>query len=63
MDEIFKSCRSCVFHETYWDEIDGEMFDDGCVCNNDEGEKYHFDNCDEYNKPPFKGCPFWADKE
>ena len=54
-----KFCVTCKHHEQYWDEIDGDWYDDGCVCHR-EPEGTHADSCAER-----KECPVWEarDKE
>jgi hypothetical protein len=56
-----EDCTSCKFHQVYFDEDF-----DGCVCWNDEGHKYHIDNCSiEYLgvNPIPKGCPYYEKEE
>ena len=36
-------CFGCKWHEAFSDEIDGEWFNDGCVCNNEQAEKELFE--------------------
>jgi hypothetical protein len=39
-------CRTCKYHREYWDEIDGELYHDGCFCDNDHVKwKGHFNSC------------------
>ena len=55
------SCDGCKFHSEYWDEIDGEMYDDGCYCENEEAifevdgttEDWHFSCCTDKECPCF----------
>lgn len=51
-------CFGCKYHETFLDEIDGEWFDDGCVCNNEQAEKEdrHIKCCWEYGVK--EKCPY-----
>lgn len=44
------NCFGCKWHETFSDDINGESFDDGCICNNEkaESENRHIKCCLEY---------------
>ena len=51
-------CEGCIHHSHYWDEVDGELYDDGCYCKNLEAQSpidYHLRNC--YSG--IKGCPYF----
>lgn len=37
-------CRRCKYHKQYWNIINGEYVDDGCVCEK-ENCKNHFSCC------------------
>jgi len=55
-------CSSCTYHEEYEDEIDGDLYDDGCVCTNEKAQKpinYHLKNC--YSNS--NDCPYFKSKE
>lgn len=52
-------CCDCIYHETFSDDVEGESFDDGCVCLNERAEKEnrHLECCWKYggkNKCPYK---------
>ena len=51
-------CFGCKWHETFSDEIDGEWFSDGCICNNEQAEKedMHTKCCWDYNGK--EKCPY-----
>lgn len=55
-------CEGCIHHSHYWDEVDGELYDDGCYCKNLEAQSpidYHLRNC--YSG--IKGCPYFESTE
>ena len=51
-------CFNCKYHEVFWDEIDSEMFDDGCICNHKQAEieDRHIKCCWNYNGK--EKCPY-----
>lgn len=51
-------CFNCKYHEVFWDEIDGERFDDGCICNHEQAEieDRHTKCCWDYNGK--EKCPY-----
>jgi len=58
-----KNCSNCEWHEWYWDEIDGEQIDDGCVCHR-KPEGTHAESC--HTDKAIENCidcPVWEKKE
>ena len=51
-------CFDCKYHETFSDNIEGESFNDGCLCHNEEAEEkdMHFKCCREYEGK--ESCPY-----
>lgn len=57
-----KTCNKCLFHEFLTSEVNGTIYDDGCICNHKKGNnEYHFWNCSNYVMPgeEYLGCPSW----
>ena len=59
---IEASCTFCSYHTFYSDELsDGSYESDGCTCDHQEGdEHYHVNNCTEYVREKFEGCPYYS---
>jgi hypothetical protein len=62
MDKI---CCNCANHETFTDEIDGEYYDDGCLCHHVLGDKeFHINCCYEYTSSEnFKECIYFEESQ
>lgn len=55
------TCDDCEFHLVYYDEIDGELYHDGCYCSNEKQTEddydYHCECC--YDVDTDIECPYF----
>jgi hypothetical protein len=57
-------CGYCKYHVGFFDEIDGEYIDDGCLCHHKKADEegYHLKCCFEYEDKPEDNCPYFEDR-
>lgn len=56
------TCDNFEHHQVFWDEIDGQLYHDGCSCTHEQADNlgYHGKCCNSQNHCPYKteenGC-------
>ena len=51
-------CQNCIWHDHLYENVDGELVFDGCMCNNNKAEleNMHSKCCEEYGGN--NDCPY-----
>lgn len=55
-------CEFCDHHKVYIDELEGNYYHDGCICDVDipDSEHFHKNNCTEHVNSELRSeCPYF----